>query len=286
MDPEASLTDLLEEAGFDGMESRFELDPRESGCGAGAPPRVQDVPSVDPQVAAIGRIQTEGVHARPLDVPPPVPTNAHPHPGAQDRVEVRGVLEMGARRRRRDRPTFPRPLEQEVGSPESRLISDEKQSCEEDRGSGEDTDAFEGAHHRSVGAAISVPSRRSEVFGTVMSLSILRPSLAHDFAASASWRSWWRPADGYPGIRGIGPKTAAQLLNRYGPFEAFPPDVLPEERELALRFKELATLRTDEPLFGDVDELRWSGPTADFASWVDRLEDPKLLQRSLRAPTD
>lgn len=90
-------------------------------------------------------------------------------------------------------------------------------------------------------------------------------------------------ADGYPGIRGIGPKTAAQLLDRHGPLETFPPDVLPEHRDLALRFKELATLRTDEPLFGDVDELRWSGPTADFASWADRLEDPRLLQRCLDA---
>lgn len=91
-------------------------------------------------------------------------------------------------------------------------------------------------------------------------------------------------ADGYPGIRGIGAKTAAQLLNRYGPIESFPAEVLAKERELALRFKELATLRTDEPLFRDVDELRWTGPTAGFASWAERIGDPKLLERCLRAP--
>src|SRR4029450_5356730 len=50
-------------------------------------------------------------------------------------------------------------------------------------------------------------------------------------------------ADGYPGIPGIGPRTAAQLLNRYGPIESFPPDSL-RDRDLALRFKDLATLRT------------------------------------------
>src|SRR5687767_6260692 len=56
-------------------------------------------------------------------------------------------------------------------------------------------------------------------------------------------------ADGYPGIGGIGAKTAAQLLNRHGAIESFPTAVLGERRELALLFKTLATLRTDAPLF-------------------------------------
>jgi 5'-3' exonuclease len=55
-------------------------------------------------------------------------------------------------------------------------------------------------------------------------------------------------ADGYPGIPGIGAKTAAQLLNRHGQIENFPPNVLGERRDLALLFKNLATLRTDAPL--------------------------------------
>ena len=41
-----------------------------------------------------------------------------------------------------------------------------------------------------------------------------------------------------------------RCLNRYGPIEKFPPNVLGEQRELALLFKKLATLRTDAPLFG------------------------------------
>ncbi len=90
-------------------------------------------------------------------------------------------------------------------------------------------------------------------------------------------------ADGYPGIPGIGLKTAASLLNRYGPLESFPPEAL-RDRALALRFKDLATLRTDAPLFGDVDELRWHGPTPAFAACTERLGDPRLLPRALGAP--
>jgi hypothetical protein len=48
-------------------------------------------------------------------------------------------------------------------------------------------------------------------------------------------------------------------------------------------FKTLATLRKDERLFADVEELRWRGPTETFAECVDRLRDQRLLKRSLRA---
>jgi len=86
-------------------------------------------------------------------------------------------------------------------------------------------------------------------------------------------------ADGYPGIAGIGTKTAATLVNRYGRIEDFPPDVLGKNRDAALLFKALATLRTDAPLFGNVDQLRWSGATPGFPSWAERLGDEKLLGR-------
>ena len=86
-------------------------------------------------------------------------------------------------------------------------------------------------------------------------------------------------ADGYPGIAGIGPKTAASLVNRYGRIEEFPPDVLGQNTDAALLFKTLATLRTDAPLFRDVDQLRWTGATPAFATWPERLGDPKLLGR-------
>jgi 5'-3' exonuclease len=91
-------------------------------------------------------------------------------------------------------------------------------------------------------------------------------------------------ADGYPGISGIGRSTAARLLNRYGSLESFPAEVLRENRELALRFKDLATLRTDAPLFRDAGELQWRGPTAAFAACAERLGDAGLLQRCGRAP--
>ena len=89
--------------------------------------------------------------------------------------------------------------------------------------------------------------------------------------------------DGYPGIRGIGRATAARLLNQYGPIESFPAGVLGEERERALLFKDLATLRTDAPLFRDVDELWWRGPTDEFAAWAERMGDGRLLRRCLEA---
>ena len=90
-------------------------------------------------------------------------------------------------------------------------------------------------------------------------------------------------ADGYPGIPGIGAKTAAQLLNRYGPIEEFPPDILGEHRVLARLFKKLATLRTDAPLFKNARTLRWRGATPAFAAWAERMEAPRLLERCEKA---
>jgi 5'-3' exonuclease len=89
--------------------------------------------------------------------------------------------------------------------------------------------------------------------------------------------------DGYPDIPGIGRVTAARLLNQYGPIEAFPANVLGEKRERALLFKNLATLRTDAPLFRDVDDLRWRGPSSGFAACAERMGDGRLLDRCLKA---
>jgi len=87
-------------------------------------------------------------------------------------------------------------------------------------------------------------------------------------------------ADGYPGIPGIGAKTAAGLLNRFGQIEKFPSDILGQQRDLALLFKTLATLRIDAPLFRNVETLRWRGPTRAFAAWVEKMEAPRLLERA------
>jgi 5'-3' exonuclease len=87
-------------------------------------------------------------------------------------------------------------------------------------------------------------------------------------------------ADGYPGIPGLGAKTAATLLNRHGHIEQFPAGTLKGENlERALLFKTLATLRTDAPLFANVDELRWTGPTASFGPMAEKIGDARLSAR-------
>ena len=127
---------------------------------------------------------------------------------------------------------------------------------------------------------VQVDRRRNKIFtedGVREKFGVV-PALIPDFLALVG-----DAADGYPGIPGIGPKTAALLLNRHGPIESFPEDSLREHRELALLFKDLATLRVDAPLFRDVDELRWRGPTPEFAACTERLKDGRLLQRCLSA---
>jgi len=103
-------------------------------------------------------------------------------------------------------------------------------------------------------------------------------------------------ADGYPGLPGWGARSAAAVLARYGHLERIPKlaaewnvsvrgamrlaTTLTEQRERALLFRELATLRADAPLGADVDALRWTGPRADFAAWSERLGPPSLHARA------
>src|SRR4029077_13269314 len=68
----------------------------------------------------------------------------------------------------------------------------------------------------------------------------VEPTLIPDFLALVG-----DAQDGYPGIPGIGAATAARLLNQHGAIENFPATVLGDNRDLALLFKKLATLRTD-----------------------------------------
>jgi 5'-3' exonuclease len=95
-------------------------------------------------------------------------------------------------------------------------------------------------------------------------------------------------ADGYPGLAGWGAKSAAAVLAKFGHLEAIPADALAwgvnaaragalaqtltAERERALLFRTLATLRTDVTLFADVDDLRWTGPTPAFAPLAARFD--------------
>jgi 5'-3' exonuclease len=106
----------------------------------------------------------------------------------------------------------------------------------------------------------------------------VEPVLIPDFLALVG-----DAADGYPGIPGIGPMTAARLLNRHGIIEEFPSSLLRDRRDLALLFKDLATLRSNTPLFGDVEELRWRGPAPVFAACAEHLGEARLLERCLKA---
>ena len=98
-------------------------------------------------------------------------------------------------------------------------------------------------------------------------------------------------ADGYPGLPGWGAKSTAAVLARFGTLEAIPADwrewrvnaknaavlalTLERERDRAWLFRDLATLRTDQSLFGSVEDLRWTGPTERFAPLAARLEPPR-----------
>jgi 5'-3' exonuclease len=90
-------------------------------------------------------------------------------------------------------------------------------------------------------------------------------------------------ADGYPGLAGIGKVGAARLVNRHGALEDFPPEILGDRRELALLFKDLATLRCSAAVLAEVDDLRWRGPTPAFAARVEQLGDSRLLHRAAAA---
>ena len=90
-------------------------------------------------------------------------------------------------------------------------------------------------------------------------------------------------ADGYPGIAGIGAKTAARLVAKHGAIEDFPPEVLKDRSADALLFKKLATLREDAKLFESVDQLRWRGPTEAFPKAAMKLGSEALLTRARKA---
>jgi 5'-3' exonuclease len=89
-------------------------------------------------------------------------------------------------------------------------------------------------------------------------------------------------SDGYPGIAGIGTRTAARLINQHGHLEQFPPDILRENRDRALLFKTLATLRTEAPLFTDVGQLRWTGPSDAFTDFAAKADLGRLAERVRR----
>jgi 5'-3' exonuclease len=95
-------------------------------------------------------------------------------------------------------------------------------------------------------------------------------------------------ADGYPGLTGWGAKSSAAVLYRYGHLESIPDDwrtwgvnaaspaalcaTLARDRGHAYLFRDLATLRTEIPVFDDVEDLRWKGPTDAFRELAERMD--------------
>jgi 5'-3' exonuclease len=102
-------------------------------------------------------------------------------------------------------------------------------------------------------------------------------------------------ADGYPGLKGWGAKSSAAVLAKFVHLEAIPSDsrewrvnaanasalaaTLSREKDRALLFRTLATLRTDVPLFDNVDQLRWSGHTPDFPALAAKLDAARTEAR-------
>ena len=100
-------------------------------------------------------------------------------------------------------------------------------------------------------------------------------------------------ADGFPGLAGWGAKTTAAVLARYEHLEAIPDapgqwDVpirgvtglaatLAAQRDLALLFRDLATLRTAPPAMESVEELRWVGPRDEFSELCAGILDSSSL---------
>ena len=106
-------------------------------------------------------------------------------------------------------------------------------------------------------------------------------------------------ADGFPGLKGWGAKSTAIVLARYETIDAIPDDAdawditvrgrdrlaatLAADRELAMRFRDLATLRTTAEVFRNVDELRWDGPTPQLEAFAARVGDGRLVARAQAA---
>ena len=105
-------------------------------------------------------------------------------------------------------------------------------------------------------------------------------------------------SDGYPGLQGWGAKSAAAVLAVYGHIEAIPDShrawtvnvtragalaaTLARDRALALRFKDLATLRTDVPVFFTVDDLAYRGPRPEYRALRQRLDAAVSAERPER----
>ena len=104
-------------------------------------------------------------------------------------------------------------------------------------------------------------------------------------------------ADGIPGLRGFGEKSAAALLAKFVHLENVPPDwrawpplrsaaqlaaTLQASRDEVFLYRKLATLSLEAPI-GSLEETRFGGvPRERFQAWCDRLGVTDLRDRPRR----
>lgn len=109
-------------------------------------------------------------------------------------------------------------------------------------------------------------------------------------------------ADGFPGISGWGQKSSSVVLNHYGSIDLIPDryeewDIqvrsgaslasrLASDRNLAMLFKEIATVRNDAPVSNTVDALEWSGPTVNFEGFCETNGLEALFARTEKVVAD
>jgi 5'-3' exonuclease len=137
--------------------------------------------------------------------------------------------------------------------------------------------------------------------GTITDEDGVRAKFGVDPASIPDWLALvGDSADGFPGLSGWGKRTASVVLAHYGHIPDIPDRAadwdplvvrtvrgaatvaarLADEREKAMLFRDLATLRVDRTLLGSVGDLAWKGPTPAFAEICRHLRDPALADRA------
>jgi len=105
-------------------------------------------------------------------------------------------------------------------------------------------------------------------------------------------------ADGFPGLPGWGAKSASTVLARYGHIEDIPAEpgqwdvkvrgaaklaaTLQDNLEDALLFRRIATIETDVPDLGTVDDMEWKGPQEGFVEFCATIDGERLADRALK----
>ena len=108
-------------------------------------------------------------------------------------------------------------------------------------------------------------------------------------------------ADGFPGLAGWGARSTATVLSHYIHLENIPDAVgqwevsvrgsaklaatLAENRDLAMLFRQIATIVDEAPTFDQLEELAWTGPTADFPELIGGLGGDHLVERAEKLKT-